>query len=151
MMNKNMGDGEAIGSKWLSKAIETAQKKVEARNYDVRKQVVEYDDVMNDQRRVIYEQRSDIMDAETVDDVVADMRTQTVNALVADHCQPGTYPEQWNVEGLKDAVGDILHLEPDIDARMAEDALDPDLVETRVADRADVEEESERGRERGGR
>src|SRR3546814_4319079 len=106
-----MGDGEAIGSKWLSKAIETAQKKVEARNYDVRKQVVEYDDVMNDQRRVIYEQRSDIMDAETVDDVVADMRTETVNALVADHCPPGTYPEQWNVEGLKEAVGDIRSVE----------------------------------------
>jgi preprotein translocase subunit SecA len=65
-----LADGEAIGSKWLSKAIETAQKKVEARNYDIRKQVVEYDDVMNDQRKVIYEQRADIMDAETVDDVV---------------------------------------------------------------------------------
>ncbi|MEO6216105.1 MAG: preprotein translocase subunit SecA, partial [Sphingomonas sp.] len=63
MMRSNIGDGEAIGSKWLSKAIETAQKKVEARNYDIRKQVVEYDDVMNDQRKVIYEQRSDIMDA----------------------------------------------------------------------------------------
>src|SRR3546814_16693694 len=99
-LNMNLFECEAIGSKGLSKAIETAQKKVEARNYDVRKQVVEYDDVMNDQRRVIYEQRSDIMDAETVDDVVADMRTETVNALVADHCPPGTYPEQWNVEGL---------------------------------------------------
>src|SRR3546814_1650667 len=76
---------------------------------------------MNDQRRVIYEQRSDIMDAETVDDVVADMRTETVNALVADHCPPGTYPEQWNVEGLKEAVGDILNLEPDIDAWRSEE------------------------------
>ena len=64
MMRSNIEDGEAIGSKWLSKAIETAQKKVEARNYDIRKQVVEYDDVMNDQRKVIYEQRSDIMDAD---------------------------------------------------------------------------------------
>ena len=62
--------------KWLSKAIETAQKKVEARNYDIRKQVVEYDDVMNDQRKVIYEQRADIMDAEAVDDVVVDMRAR---------------------------------------------------------------------------
>ena len=66
--------------KWLSKAIETAQKKVEARNYDIRKQVVEYDDVMNDQRKVIYEQRADIMDADAVDDVVVDMRHDTVNA-----------------------------------------------------------------------
>lgn len=66
MMRNNIEDGEAIGSKWLSKAIETAQKKVEARNYDIRKQVVEYDDVMNEQRKVIYEQRADIMDADTV-------------------------------------------------------------------------------------
>ena len=65
LMNKNLADGEAIISPWISKAIETAQKKVEARNYDIRKQVVEYDDVMNDQRKVIYEQRADIMDADT--------------------------------------------------------------------------------------
>ena len=70
LMNKNLEDGEAIVSPWISKAIETAQKKVEARNYDIRKQVVEYDDVMNDQRKVIYEQRADIMDAATVGDVV---------------------------------------------------------------------------------
>ncbi|MBK5265724.1 MAG: preprotein translocase subunit SecA [Alphaproteobacteria bacterium] len=138
MMNKNMADGEAIGSKWLSKAIETAQKKVEARNYDIRKQVVEYDDVMNDQRRVIYEQRSDIMDAETVDDVVTDMRMETVNAIVADNCPPGTYPEQWNVEGLKEATRETLSLEPDIDAWMDEDALEPELIESRIAELADA-------------
>ncbi|WP_116968427.1 preprotein translocase subunit SecA, partial [Blastomonas sp. UPD001] len=95
MMKNNLADGEAIGSKWLSKAIETAQKKVEARNYDIRKQVVEYDDVMNDQRKVIYEQRAEIMDAEAVDDVVADMRADTVNAIVGEACPPGSYPEQW--------------------------------------------------------
>ncbi|MEX7051164.1 hypothetical protein AB2D20_32845, partial [Pseudomonas aeruginosa] len=85
-------DGEAIGSKWLSKAIETAQKKVEARNYDIRKQVVEYDDVMNEQRKVIYEQRADIMDADTVGDVVTDMRAETVNVIVGDACPPNSYP-----------------------------------------------------------
>ena len=84
LMNKNLADGEAIISPWISKAIETAQKKVEARNYDIRKQVVEYDDVMNDQRKVIYEQRADIMDAETVGDVVEDMRAETVNAIVGE-------------------------------------------------------------------
>ncbi len=66
LMKSNLEDGEAIVSPWISKAIETAQKKVEARNYDIRKQVVEFDDVMNDQRKVIYEQRADIMDAESV-------------------------------------------------------------------------------------
>src|SRR3546814_5894079 len=89
MIRSNLEDGEALPpSKWLSKAIETAQKKVEARNYDIRKQVVEYDDVMNDQRKVIYEQRSDIMDEETVDDVVTDMRHETVNDLVGGSCPP---------------------------------------------------------------
>jgi preprotein translocase subunit SecA len=92
LMNKNLEDGEAIVSPWISKAIETAQKKVEARNYDIRKQVVEYDDVMNDQRKVIYEQRADIMDAETVGDVVEDMRAETVNTIVGEACPPNPIP-----------------------------------------------------------
>ncbi|AUW58532.1 preprotein translocase subunit SecA [Sphingobium sp. SCG-1] len=139
MMNNNMADGEAIGSKWLSKAIETAQKKVEARNYDIRKQVVEYDDVMNDQRKVIYEQRSDIMDAGTVDDVVIDMRHETVNDIVADACPPGTYPEQWNVESLKTRSAEILGIEPDIDSWLNEDAVDPEVLETRLSELADAQ------------
>lgn len=137
MMNSNMADGEAIGSKWLSKAIETAQKKVEARNYDIRKQVVEYDDVMNDQRKVIYEQRGDIMDAETVDDVVVDMRHETVNDIVGTYCPAGTYPEQWDVEGLKARTRDVLSLEPDFDAWLAEDAVDPEIIEERLSALAD--------------
>ena len=138
MMKNNLGDGEAIGSKWLSKAIETAQKKVEARNYDIRKQVVEYDDVMNDQRKVIYEQRAEIMDAEAVDDVVLDMRNDTVNAIVGKACPPGTYPEQWNVEGLKARVGETLGLEPDIDAWLQEDTVEPELIEERIRQMAEA-------------
>ncbi|GLT01380.1 protein translocase subunit SecA [Sphingobium jiangsuense] len=138
MMNANMADGEAIGSKWLSKAIETAQKKVEARNYDIRKQVVEYDDVMNDQRKVIYEQRADIMDAATVDDVVVDMRHETVNDIVGACCPVGTYPEQWNVAALKERVSDVLSLEPDIDSWLHEDAVDPEIIEERLSALADA-------------
>jgi preprotein translocase subunit SecA len=133
MMNSNLADGEAIGSKWLSKAIETAQKKVEARNYDIRKQVVEYDDVMNDQRKVIYEQRADIMDADTVDDVVADMRNDTVNALVADACPPGSYPEHWNVQGLKEKVRDVLGIDVPLEAWLEGDGIEPDVIEERIA------------------
>lgn len=139
MMNKNLEDGEAIGGKWLSKAIETAQKKVEARNYEARKQVVEYDDVMNDQRKVIYEQRSEIMDAETVGDVVEDMRHETVNTLVADACPPGSYPEQWDIETLKTRVEQVFTLTPDIDSWMTEDSLEPEILETRISDMADEE------------
>ncbi|MDQ4419657.1 preprotein translocase subunit SecA [Sphingobium sp. DEHP117] len=139
MMRSSLEDGEALPpSKWMSKAIETAQKKVEARNYDIRKQVVEYDDVMNDQRKVIYEQRGDIMDAETVDDVVVDMRHETVNDIVGAHCPPGTYPEQWDVTGLKAAVQSRLNLEPDIDGWLSEDTVAPEIIEERLVALADA-------------
>jgi len=137
MMNSNLEDGEAIGSKWLSKAIETAQKKVEARNYDARKQVVEYDDVMNDQRKVIYEQRAEIMDSEAVDDVVVDMRHDTVNALVGEACPPGSYPEQWNVDWLKQRVEEVFGLAPPIDAWLEEDHVEPEMIEERIRVQAD--------------
>jgi preprotein translocase subunit SecA len=133
MMRNNIEDGEAIGSKWLSKAIETAQRKVEARNYDIRKQVVEYDDVMNDQRKVIYEQRADIMDADTVGEVVADMRLETVNAIVGEACPPNSYPEQWDVAGLKEKVASTLAVEAPVEEWIAsEDGLDAEQVEERI-------------------
>jgi preprotein translocase subunit SecA len=143
MMRSNIEDGEAIGSKWLSKAIETAQKKVEARNYDIRKQVVEYDDVMNDQRKVIYEQRADIMDADTVGEVVVDMRAETVNAIVGEACPPNSYPEQWNVAGLKEKVATILNVEAPVDEWIkAEEAIEPEMVEERIREAADALVES---------
>jgi preprotein translocase subunit SecA len=137
MMNSNLADGEAIGSKWLSKAIETAQKKVEARNYEVRKQVVEYDNVMNDQRKVVYEQRSEVMDAEAVDDVVTDMRVDAINSIVGTACPPGSYPEQWDVEGLKAKVADILGIDAPIDRWMGEEAIEPEIFEERLVELAD--------------
>ena len=105
---------------------------VEARNYDVRKQVVEYDDVMNDQRKVIYAQRADIMDADAVDDVVVDMRHDTVNAIVGDACPPGSYPEQWDIEGLRERVRDILAVDAPIADWVAEDGIEPDMIEERI-------------------
>src|ERR671913_414771 len=126
LMNKNLEDGEAIISPWISKAIETAQKKVEARNYDIRKQVVEYDDVMNDQRKVIYEQRADIMDAETVGDVVEDMRAETVNALVGEACPPNSYPEQWDIPLLKTRVQAIFGFDVPAENWVTEEAVEPE-------------------------
>jgi len=138
MMRNNIADGEAIGSKWLSKAIETAQRKVEARNYDIRKQVVEYDDVMNDQRKVIYEQRADIMDAETVGDVVTDMRAETVNAIVGEYCPHGSYPEQWKVEELKEKVLGTLNVDAPVEQWIRDEAqIEPEMVEERVREAAD--------------
>ncbi|MBO6641242.1 MAG: preprotein translocase subunit SecA [Altererythrobacter sp.] len=138
MMNSNLADGEAIGSKWLSKAIETAQKKVEARNYEARKQVVQYDDVMNDQRKVIYEQRGEIMESETVDDVVFDMRHDTINSLVGQACPPGSYPEQWDVDGLKEKVEEVFGLTPPIDDWLEEEQVEPELLEERIRAEADA-------------
>jgi len=137
LMNKNLEDGEAIVSPWISKAIETAQKKVEARNYDIRKQVVEFDDVMNDQRKVIYEQRADIMDAETVADVIADMRAETAAVLVAVHCPPGTYPEQWDVAGLKESIELVFGLQPPIEEWLEEEAVEQEMIIERVQNLAD--------------
>ena len=137
LMNKNLEDGEAIISPWISKAIETAQKKVEARNYDIRKQVVEFDDVMNDQRKVIYEQRSDIMDAESVSEVITDMRAETAAAIVAVNCPEGTYPEQWNIEALKESVEEIFGLQPPIGDWLEEEAVDPEIITERLQTLAD--------------
>jgi preprotein translocase subunit SecA len=137
LMNKNLEDGEAIVSPWISKAIETAQKKVEARNYDIRKQVVEFDDVMNDQRKVIYEQRADIMDAESVSDTIADMRAETVASIVAVSCPPGTYPEQWDVAALKESIDVVFGLQAPVDQWLEEEAVEPEMIVERVQKLAD--------------
>jgi len=139
LMNKNLEDGEAIISPWISKAIETAQKKVEARNYDIRKQVVEFDDVMNDQRKVIYEQRADIMDAEDVAEVITDMRIDTIHSIVDVNCPEGTYPEQWDVATLKESIDDIFGLQPPFDEWLHEEAVEPQMIAERIQALADQE------------
>ena len=137
MMRSSLDDGEALPpSRWMSKAIETAQKKVEARNYDVRKQVVEYDDVMNDQRKVVYEQRSDIMDSGTVDEVVEDMRIETINGLVADACPPNSYPEQWAMAALRERTLEVLGLDLPVEDWAREEGIEPEGVEARLAEAA---------------
>jgi preprotein translocase subunit SecA len=137
LMNKNLEDGEAIVSPWISKAIETAQKKVEARNYDIRKQVVEFDDVMNDQRKVIYEQRADIMDAEDVSEIITNMRIETAESIVMVACPEGTYPEQWDVAGLKESIDLIFALQPPIDDWMQEEEVDQQIIVERLNALAD--------------
>ncbi|MFC3050614.1 preprotein translocase subunit SecA [Kordiimonas pumila] len=104
-------EGEAIIHPWINKAIEKAQQKVEARNYDVRKNLVKFDDVMNDQRRVIYEQRREIMDSENLAETITDMRADVVYNIVETNIPPKSYPEQWNLDGLQQAVDQTLVLE----------------------------------------
>ena len=139
LMNSSLEDGEAIINPWIAKAIETAQKKVEARNYDIRKQVVEFDDVMNDQRKVIYEQRAEIMDADHVSDVVEDFRAETIFALVGASCPPGSYPEQWNVAKLKEDVSEVLGLTPPVDDWLGEDSVEQEMLVERIQSTADAD------------
>jgi preprotein translocase subunit SecA len=92
---------------------------------------------MNDQRKVVYEQRADIMDAESVSDVIHDMRTETIAAIVAVNCPEGTYPEQWNVDNLKEAVDEVFALQPPIDDWLQEETVDPQMISERLQKLAD--------------
>jgi preprotein translocase subunit SecA len=142
MVRSNLEEGEAIISPWIAKAIQTAQKKVEARNYDIRKQVVEYDDVMNDQRKVIYEQRADIMDADTIGEVVQDMRTDTVNTIVGEAIPPNTYPEQWDIALLKERTEKVFGVHPPYEEWVKEEAVEPEMFVERLQKLVDDEMEA---------
>jgi preprotein translocase subunit SecA len=132
MMQSGLEDGEAIVHPWISKAIQTAQKKVEARNYDIRKQLLQYDDVMNDQRKVVYDQRQDVMDSETLGDVIDDMRAETANDVVSTSCPVGTYPEQWNITALKADVARTFNLDLPVEAWVEEQAVDQEVFVERI-------------------
>ena len=103
-------EGEAIAHPWINKALANAQKKVEARNFDMRKNVLKFDDVMNDQRKVIFEQRIDLMQDENVEDTVADMRQEVVQELVTAHIPAKAFAEQWDVKGLHEEFKSIFNI-----------------------------------------
>lgn len=136
---KKMGieEGEAIIHPWINKAIAKAQQKVEARNYDMRKHLLEYDNVMNDQRKVIYEQRLDIMELEDVSDIVDDMRNETVNEMVGKACPPNSYPEQWKLDGLSEDTQRIFGLDLPFRDWLEEKSVDPEALETRIRSAAE--------------
>ena len=104
-------DGEAIVHPWINKALEKAQQKVEARNFEIRKNLLKFDDVMNDQRKVIYEQRVELMRADDISDTVQDMRHDVVDELVARFVPEKAYAEQWELEPLEMEVARIFHLD----------------------------------------
>jgi preprotein translocase subunit SecA len=104
MQKLGMQEGEAIEHPWVSKAIANAQRKVEARNFDIRKQLLEYDDVANDQRKVVYQQRNELMDEEDVAETIRNLRHDVVNDLISGHIPPGSLEEQWDVVGLSDVL-----------------------------------------------
>jgi preprotein translocase subunit SecA len=116
-------EGEAITHPWMNKSLETAQKKVEERNFDIRKQILKYDDVMNDQRKVIFEQRLDIMGVDDVSETVADLRKELGDELVTRHIPPTAYAEQWDIAGLQEQVQGIFGLDLPIEAWAAEEGI----------------------------
>ena len=93
---------------------------------------------MNDQRKVIYEQRAEIMDSEAVDDVVVDMRHDAINSIVSEACPPGSYPEQWDIEALKTRIAEVLTIEPPIEHWIEEDQVEPEIIEERLASEIDT-------------
>lgn len=115
MGSLEMPEDEAIQSRLVSRAIETAQRKIEARNFEVRKSLLRYDDVLNEQRQVIYEQRFEVMDSEEVDDIILNFREETLEILCATHMPHGTFAEQWNVDGLKEDILRLFDIHPEVE------------------------------------
>ncbi|WP_417462156.1 preprotein translocase subunit SecA [Kordiimonas sp.] len=130
-------EGEAIIHPWINKAIEKAQQKVEARNYDIRKNLVKFDDVMNDQRRVIYEQRREIMDADDIQETIKDMRSDVVHHIVEKAIPAKSYPEQWDLDGLQEDVHNILGLDVDVKVWADEEGVDDASIIERLENTAD--------------
>jgi preprotein translocase subunit SecA len=129
-----MKEGEAIVHPWVNKSLEKAQAKVEGRNFDIRKQLLKFDDVMNDQRKAIFGQRLEIMEAEDVTEIAEDMRLQVVDDLIDQYMPPKSYPDHWEVAGLKAAVMEKLNLDLPIADWAAEEGVDQDGVRERIAE-----------------
>ncbi len=139
LANKNIGlqDGEALTHPWISKALERAQGRVEAQNFEIRKNILKFDDVMNDQRKVIYEQRKDIMDSDQVEDLVTELRHDYISDLVADCIPLGSYVDQWNVERLALETRDNLNLDVPVEDWVKEEGIADQEIEDRLVEESD--------------
>ena len=131
-------DGEAIIHPWINKALEKAQQKVEARNFDIRKNLLKFDNVMNDQRKVIFEQRIELMDGESVAETVTGMRHDVIADLVTKHIPENAYAEQWDVAGLTDEVRTQLNLDLPIADWAKEEGIADEEIEERIRHAADA-------------
>jgi preprotein translocase subunit SecA len=130
-------EDEAIVHPWINKALAKAQQKVEARNFDLRKNILKYDDVMNDQRKVVFDQRIELMKDENVAETVSDMRHAVVDEMVARHVPENAYPEQWDTPGLKDEVKRVLGLDLPIEDWAKEEGIADEELITRIERRGD--------------
>lgn len=132
-----MKEGEAIIHPWVNKSLERAQAKVEGRNFDIRKQLLKFDDVMNDQRKVIFSQRREIMEAEDLSEITQDMRHEVIDELVDAYAPPKAYADQWDMQGLYAASIEKLSLDLPIIGWADEDGVDQDLIRERLEEASD--------------
>ncbi|MEM1040614.1 MAG: preprotein translocase subunit SecA [Pseudomonadota bacterium] len=139
-------EGEAIIHPWINKALEKAQQKVEARNFDARKNILKFDDVMNDQRKVIFEQRIEMMNTEDLSEFISDMREDVVDGLVSATMPENAYPEQWKLDELSEGVQEYLNLDLPVKDWALEEGIDDADVRERILEAATkaAEERSER-------
>jgi len=131
-------EDEAIIHPWINKALEKAQKKVEARNFDIRKNLLKYDDVSNDQRKVVFEQRIELMDGEGLSETIAEMREGVIEEIVAKNIPENAYAEQWNVAGLKEEAAQYLNLDLPIEEWVKEEGIAEDDIRERITAAADA-------------
>jgi preprotein translocase subunit SecA len=131
-------EGEAIIHPWINKALEKAQQKVEARNFDIRKNLLKYDDVMNDQRKVIFEQRIELMTEEDIAETVADMRRQVVGDITAKCIPANSFAEQWDIEGLRDGMREAFNLDLPVEEWSHEEGMGSEEMYERLLERADA-------------
>ncbi len=125
-------EGEAITHKWLNSAIATAQKRVEQRNYEIRKNLLKYDDVINDQRKAVFEQRQEFMEATDLQEIIGEFRSDTINDFVARHLPPKAYAEQWDVEGLDAHLKQFLGLDLPVATWAGEEGIANEEIESRI-------------------
>ncbi len=130
-------EGEAIVHSWINKALEKAQQKVEARNFDIRKNILKFDNVMNDQRKVIFEQRIGIMKGEEVSETIEDMRHDVVNELISKHIPENAYPEQWDAAGLREKLREAVAIDFPVDEWVKEEGIADEEVRERVTTAVD--------------
>ncbi len=132
-----MKEGEAIIHPWVNKSLERAQAKVEGRNFDIRKQLLKFDDVMNDQRKVIFSQRREIMEAEDLSEIVQDMRHEVIGDLIDVHMPPKTYADQWDTEGLQTSVREQLGIDVPVSDWAQEEGVDDEDIQERLEKASD--------------
>ena len=138
MRSFGVAEGEAISHPWLNRAVETAQKRVETRNYDIRKNLLKYDDVVNDQRKAVFEQRQEFMDATDLSELVGEFRNDVISDLIEKHMPPKAYAEQWDIDGLDEKVKSTLGLELPLHDWAAEEGVSNEEFEERLLAAADA-------------